>query len=213
MYFICQEVLKQQKIEVQVVLFQSAKEVLQSEKEMDLLILDIEMPKMNGIALKDTLQKKQSRGLIIYVTSHEEAMQEAFGIHVYGFVKKREMEEHLPVLLVSALKALGNYCLIDGEINSRDIVYIETEHIYSVLKLKNGKEVLMRHSSREMEEKLQGMDFIRISRSVLVNLGQIQGLWQRNVRLPDRVLPVSVRMWAKVKAEYDAYCRRNARYC
>ena len=54
----------------------------------DILLLDIEMEAVDGIQLKDAMQKDRSEIRILFITSHEEAITEAFGSHVFGFLKK-----------------------------------------------------------------------------------------------------------------------------
>ena len=68
--------------------FDSGECLLHAEEEFDLLFLDIEMTGMDGIQVKDILEQKQSSMKIIFLTSHEERMIEAFGNHVIGFLKK-----------------------------------------------------------------------------------------------------------------------------
>lgn len=210
-YAICSRVLQEQKMEAQICLFPGAREVLQSEWNMDILLLDVEMPEMDGIELKNLLQRRGDGRLIIYLTNHDEFIQEAFGIHVFAFVRKHEMEERLPKLFLSAIRILGSFVLIDERINSRDVVYVKTEHIYSRLRLKDGTQELLRCGSREMERLLQGTDFIRISRSVLVNMREIQSMGDGKVQFADINFSVSTRLQTQVTKEYDAFCRRNAR--
>lgn len=178
----------------------------------DILILDIEMPKISGIEIKNRLQAQGIDTLIIFVTDHEEWMQEAFGIHVLGFVRKRHMEVQLGTMLESALQMVGHFVMVEG-IDSRDILYIRSEHVYSSLRLKNGQKLLLREGLHRLEELLKGVDFVRIRRNCLVNLKYVQKIEEKQIYISGEKLPVSVREWANVKKKHHEYCKKNARYC
>ena len=61
---------------------------LLKEREFDLIILDIMMPGMNGLALARMIQKIQPRCNLIVVTEHPEYALEALQIFVSGFLLK-----------------------------------------------------------------------------------------------------------------------------
>ena len=52
------------------------------ERDYDLYLLDVEMPKRNGIELKDMLGELEKEGAIIFITSHDDFIREAFGKNV-----------------------------------------------------------------------------------------------------------------------------------
>ena len=54
----------------------------------DILILDIEMEDVDGISVKNIFQNRKRDTIIIFVTSHDEMMSQAFGVNVIGFVTK-----------------------------------------------------------------------------------------------------------------------------
>lgn len=179
----------------------------------DILILDIELPGVNGIEIKNWLQAKEIKTLIIFVTNHGEQMRDAFGVHVFGFVEKNRMETQLVEMLQSALQMTGRFVIIGKGIDSRDVLYIQSEHIYSRIWLKNGQSFLLREGLNRLEELLQQVDFIRIHRSCLVNMKYVQELEGRQVYIFGEKLAVSTREWRNVKKKYCEYCRKNARYC
>ena len=58
------------------------------ELTINLLFLDIEMPGTDGIKVKEALEENKFVEKIIFVTSHTETMQLAFGMKVVGFLGK-----------------------------------------------------------------------------------------------------------------------------
>lgn len=86
---ICRECLSP---DVKLYGFQSAESLLKNldkiEGDIDLFILDIEMPGRDGLWLRKELERYRYGSSIIYLTSHDELVQEAFGRYVIGFVDK-----------------------------------------------------------------------------------------------------------------------------
>ena len=86
---ICREYLSP---DVKLYGFRSAESLLKNldkiEGDIDLFILDIEMPGRDGLWLRKELERYRYGSSIIYLTSHDELVQEAFGRYVIGFVDK-----------------------------------------------------------------------------------------------------------------------------
>lgn len=120
---VCEVVLKQMGCPAEIALFEGASFVLQTSKKPDILILDIEMPGMTGIELKEVLQSEEGATYIIFVTDHEEMMTEAFGVHVLRFVQKENLEDKLPEALAQAIRMKRSNCIVHGT-DSQKILYI-----------------------------------------------------------------------------------------
>lgn len=193
--------------------FQDGQEVLEYEDSLDLLFLDIEMPKVDGIKVKNQLQKQKKNTMILFVTIHDELMSSAFGMNVYGFIHKRSLEKNMERILPSALELIQNYVMIEGEIDSRKVVYIKSEGVYCRFFMEDGEEQLIRISMKKLEELLLGVGYIRTHKSYLVNPKWIRK-WDTGVVITQQgEVPVSVRLRAKAKREYDSYCLKYAGYC
>lgn len=101
--------------------YSDGREVL--EKDFDILILDIEMEDVDGIVVKNYFQKRKKDTIIIFVTSHNEMMSQAFGVNVMGFVAKSYLDNQLQVMLDGAMKRVMNTVSIEG-VDSRKVCYI-----------------------------------------------------------------------------------------
>ena len=81
---ICNQLLVERDLCCEIIEFQNGMELLSFSKCLDILILDIEMSGVGGIEVKNRLQSLKRDVIIIYVTSHDEMMGEAFGLNEIG---------------------------------------------------------------------------------------------------------------------------------
>ena len=144
-YKVCEMVLEQMGCPAEIALFEGASFVLQTSKKPDILILDIEMPGMTGIELKEALQSEEGATYIIFVTDHEEMMTEAFGVHVLRFVQKENLEDKLPEALAQAIRMKRNNCIVHGT-DSEKILYIYSDGNYIRMVTEEGEQPLIRES-------------------------------------------------------------------
>jgi DNA-binding LytR/AlgR family response regulator len=190
--------------------YSDGREVL--EKDFDILILDIEMEDVDGIVVKNYFQKRKKDTIIIFVTSHNEMMSQAFGVNVMGFVAKSYLDNQLQVMLDGAMKRVMNTVSIEG-VDSRKVCYIQAEHIYNILHLENEIEVSVRCSSADLEKMLEVVGFIRVHRTYIINMAYVDHIKDKTVLVNKREIPVSARLKSRLRKEYSRYCRENARYC
>lgn len=207
---VCKEVVEKYNTDIQIETFSDGKQVI--EKEFDILILDIEMEGVDGISVKNIFQNRKKDTIIIFVTSHDEMMSQAFGVNVIGFVTKCYLKSQLPVMLNSAIKRVMNTVNIDG-IDSRKICYIEAEHVYNILHLEDGSEMSVRRTSAQLEMALTSVGFIRIHRTYIINMAYVEHIKDKTIVVNGCELPVSSRLKSGFKKEYNKYCRENARFC
>lgn len=210
---ICRKTLLPLPIVYEIILFVNAEEFLSCGLVVDLLILDIELSGLNGIDVKNCLQKKKKDIMIIFVSNHNEMVLSAFGINVYGFIEKKYLEKKFPHMLESAVSILNQYILLDGDMNSKEILYVKSERIYSRLYLSDGTNKLIRKSLNELQSQLESVGFIRTHRGYLVNCGWVRRLGNREITINGTVIPISSRKQGEVRRQYKEYCEKNARYC
>lgn len=205
-----QTIMKYVEDDIVIETFSDGSEV--EDKDLDILVLDIEMNGIDGISVKNMFQKKNRDTIIIFVTSHDEMMYQAFGINVIGFVTKKYLKDQLPVMLDTAIKKVMSTVLVDG-VDSRKICYIQAEHVYNILHMADGEEISVRISSGELEEMLKGVGFVRTHRAYLVNLAYVERIREKTIIVDEEEIPVSSRLKSRIKHEYDRYCKENARFC
>lgn len=212
----CQKIFSLQKVECKIHTYSNGVEYLKEVKknEFDMVILDVEMPKMNGIEIKNILKNVGMKTLVLFVTSHTERIKETFGVHVMGFVDKESIKKELPSALLKATEILGGYTKIEGN-DSRTIIYIEAERVYSIFYLVNGEKVYVRKSLNYLEGILECAGIFRIHRSYMINAQWIKGIEKEKVyvewyvdgkKVEKKILPIAQRRRKSVREKYIEYC-------
>lgn len=77
------------------------------DSKPDLVIMDIDMPRISGIELGKILRKKLPFIEIIYVTSYSEYIKDAFGVYASDFIEKPYDVDRLKLTLNRIAKKLN----------------------------------------------------------------------------------------------------------
>ena len=194
--------------------FASGEELLASGDEFDFLFLDIEMTGMDGIQVKNVLEQQGTAGKIIFLTSHEERMIEAFGANVIGFLRKLASDEALQAI-VEKMKLFMDRNTVEWETDGRlykvyveDIQYIEVEDKYTFVFV-GAERYLVRRSLREGEAILPESDFGRANRSCLVNIGLLDSMKSEIVMEDGKIIPIGRKYKKEMEEKYKGYLRRK----
>ena len=195
-------------------IFMSGEELLSSDKKFDFLFLDIEMTGMDGIQVKELLENQGNKGKIIFLTSHEERMIEAFGTNVIGFLRKPVQAEGL-LPIIQKIKQFMDRKRIEWEEDGRlyavyaeEIQYIEVEDKYTYV-FAGTERYLVRRSLREWENILQGSDFCMANRSCLVNLNLLDRVKSEIVLEDGKTIPISRKYKKEIEEKYKEYLRKQ----
>ena len=170
------------------------------ERDYDLYLLDVEMPKRNGIELKDMLGELEKEGAIIFITSHDDFIREAFGKNVYGYLGKPVSQ--YTEQLYKILKKIDAVCVDESilieekngtqkRITIRNIRYLKAERCYTNICMDSGEKILRRKSLEQWEKELESIGFIRIHKSYIVNLRYIKRIGSKIILTSGEEIPVT----------------------
>ena len=162
-------------------------ELLRSQ-QVDLLLLDIEMPGMSGLELIKNLDDRNRRPLIIFVSSKREYAVDAFDLNVVDYLVK-------PVTPARFMQAIARAMEIaksdDEEVKLKDdeFIFVRDSNIVRRLSLDNilyaeamgdyvklytpEKFYAIHTTLRAVEERLPAARFLRVHRSYLVAVDKI----------------------------------------
>ena len=158
-----------------------------------LLLLDIEMPALTGLELREQMASKLRMTDIIYVTSHEEMMEAAFGRNVSALVRKVGNWDRLSEVLHNFQQE--HQCMFDvtwkkkvWQIDVSQILYIQSADNYSrVVFYLQGElvQALQSYTMKEWERILPEQGFCRISRFVIVNYAYVEDIQKTSLIMED----------------------------
>ena len=83
-----EEYLRIRSLSADIEAYTSAPDSLEGDGIFDIAFLDIEMPKLNGIALASELKKRNGRIIIFFITNHAEFLDDAMDLKVFRFFTK-----------------------------------------------------------------------------------------------------------------------------
>lgn len=209
-YEICNEILFRWKYYCEFAIYNDGIALYEEIDKLNLIILEIEMPGIDGIEIKDRLEKIKANVPIIFVSFHTERMPSAFGRNVCGFVDKAKMEYQLEACFIRVMNSLACYIILENGIDSRLVHYIKSERSYSDLYLVSGEKVITRTSLHEYEKLLCRVGFIRTHKSYLINMYHIEMIKNNQFIVGNQIIPISVRLQKKVISNFNMF--KSARF-
>ena len=155
----------------------------QAYDRTQILFLDIEMEKMDGIALAREIRKHNRQMQIIFVTGYMEYIQEGYDVEALHYLLKPVSQEKIDSVLdraVERLKTADAVLLVEsgGEVLRlplKEIRFIESNRNYNIIHPVFLPVLIRCHASRNryLHEKLDEA-FVRVGRSYLVNLHYVR---------------------------------------
>ena len=181
-------------------------------QQIDLIFLDIQMPKMNGI---DFLKIVSKPPMVIITTAFPSFALEGFQLNVLDYLVKpitfdrfiksvhkardyfsllRSSASGVPVSPASAAAAADYFFIKCGnkyeKINFADILYVEGMENYVSIYTVRGKYITLLYL-KNLEENLDPSAFIRVHKSFIVSIQKIDGIAGNEISIGDFRIPIS----------------------
>lgn len=163
-----------------------------ADEAYDILFLDVDMPKLNGLETAAKLREKDSDIAIVFITNMAQYAIDGYSVNAIDYVLKpvgyydfsmkmkkvlnhvrRNMDKTIPVRISES--NLTN-------LNVRNIRYVEVLLHYIVYHTIEG-EIKVRGSMRETEKELTPYAFARTGKSFLVNMRWIKAVKGFDIQL------------------------------
>ena len=164
------------------------------ELQPDLVLLDIQMPKLNGF---EVVELAGAGTRYIFVTAYDQYALKAFEIHAVDYLLKPFSQQRLDQALAHARHSTGALAQVgalmadpavrarplerilirDGAqvhvVPSATVDYVEAQDDYVCIRAA-GKSYLKNQPMAELERQLDGAVFVRIHRSYLLNIASMR---------------------------------------
>lgn len=159
--------------------FFDGQDLLKGVESFDIVFLDIKMPEISGMELAKQMRNNGQESIIVFVTSAEEYVYEAYDVEAFNFLIKPVNEEKLKNVLKKAVVKVttcknDDFLIIFSEhqikkILLRDILYIES--VGRTVKIRCNSGVLETYKQiGDLEQTLSDKHFFRCHKSFLLNL-------------------------------------------
>jgi DNA-binding LytR/AlgR family response regulator len=179
-----------------------AMEYLQNER-IDLLFLDIKMPKLSGISFIKTLANPPK---VIFTTAYKDFAVEAFELDAEDYLLKPFsferflkainriiLTDNLPSIEPAKTNSVFLYLRIDRKmvkVYLDDILYIESLKDYVKIHRSKAPTLIVKISISNLENMLPNNSFVRIHRSYLVSLNKITAYTCKDIEIGTIELPI-----------------------
>lgn len=172
------------------------------KEQVDLLLLDVEMPEMSGLELLESLKVKPH---VILITSKEEYAISAFELDVLDYIVK---PVSYPRFLKAVQKVIESPAQGEPVTTAPGKLFVKVDHSLVGLDLEEiimveamadyvriyteGKRYTVYSSMKGVVSKLPEGMFMRVHRSYIVNLSKIDSIEDNTVVIGGNLVPVGV---------------------
>lgn len=185
-----------------------------SDKPFDIIFLDIDMPKIDGIEAAEIIRKKDKKTILIFLTSMEDEVYKTFRYNTFRFIRKSNIDTELKEALENAMgKLTYEKCIfktVEGEVALyiNDILYFEFIDRNVQIITFNHKYMSNIRRFKDIEDVFQSREFIKIHRSCMINENYIKCIGDLDVTLDNgKKLPVSRYRIEEVKKRFVKVAR------
>lgn len=175
-------------------------QVYLDKNPVDLIFLDINLPEMSGVSFLRSLVHPP---LVIFTTAYPQYAVEGFDLEVVDFLLKpfscerfckavNKAKERFNAKSTSS--AQGKITVKSDrriyQINMGDILFVESCGDYVTIHC-SDKKLVVHGTMKSWEEKLQGLSFLKVHRTIIVNLQKIDHIEGNLIQIGTHKLPVS----------------------
>ncbi len=173
------------------------------KKKIDLIYLDIQMPKLSGVQFAESMQHKP---MVIFTTAFSKYAVESYNLDAIDYLLKpftferflkatnKAYAKHTSKVSPENEKQKNDFIFVNADyssvkINLNDILYIEGLKDY--IKIYAGsKPILTLQSLKAIQEKLPKDQFIRVHRSFIISINKIESIQRNRIIIGEKRIPV-----------------------
>ncbi len=173
-------------VELKLTWYRSANEFIAAARACDLILMDIDLPGMDGMEAATLLRTYDTATPLIFVTNLSQYAVRGYEVDALDFMVKPVSYHALCLRMDKALRILRRSrkttVVLEGRggirvLDAADISHVEVANhslVYYVVAPGGMEEVKIRGTLRSAEEQLAEARFVRISNNCLANLAHIR---------------------------------------
>ena len=212
-------IIKQENLDISIHTFTSGEQLLfeldENVNQFDILYLDIEMGKLNGIQTAEALRKKGCQSIIIFLTDNERYVFQSFDVLPLHYILKSEASySRFRDILFKALEHkrkkdddifICEFQDMKKIIPLHQIYYFEVQNRIITVLYTDGS-FSFYYKLDKVQDELQDKWFVRIHRSFIVNLRHIDRIHMKTVYLSTgEELPIGTTYLKQLKELFSNY--------
>lgn len=206
-------------IYIDLLCFEKGQELLSyTEKPIDVVFIDIELPEENGIAIAREINRQWPTCQIVYCTDYLNYAVDVYETNHVWFLVKSQLEDRIDSIMDKIQQALRMehrevyYQVIKGEMTRfpvKDICYFERRTRLTLL-VTDKEKYFIKEKIDDIVKNLPAEEFSRCHSSYVVNLSRISRKNRSSYELlSGESIPISRSYAAKTKGDYLRWCSRQ----
>lgn len=169
--------------------------------QVDLVLLDINMPDLNGMELSKVISDNTK---IIFTTAYSEYAVESYKVKAVDYLLKPFNYEEF---YQAVKKAVNHFDLLNNQKNEGDCIYVRADHKqykvlldkilfvenlknYVIFRLEDSSKIMALMSLKSLEDSLPD-NFSKVHRSFIVNVNFVDALETNHLMIRNNQIPIS----------------------
>ena len=177
------------------------------EKQVDLIFLDIKMPKLIGT---EFLKSQANPPKVVFVTAYREYAFESYELDAVDYLVKPVTFERFLKAVFKVKRLMGHevampkteykknpnafvYVRVNKSMQKivvNQIIYIESWKDYVKIFLSTGESFMAKQSISSMENMLSEHSFLRVHRSYMISMDKMTGYNNNDIRIGTKEIPI-----------------------
>ena len=172
---------------------------MNSDLTPDVIILDVEMPKMTGVEAAKIIQDVNPKTILVFATAHEDYRKDAFEVYAFDYlikpfrlervmttlemIKKRffQKDNNKTASFLEKMRSSGGKLMLRHKegitfADVGEILLVQREDRSTVICLTDGKRLITSEGLSDIEARLPKDKFFRTHKSYIVGLDHIESI-------------------------------------
>lgn len=172
--------------------------------EVDLIFLDMNMPRLNGLEVLDLLNHEAK--VILLTSSHDAIIEGGKFKNVIGSIPKPVDQNRFDALIervfwlnssnnpsdqpvTNKLEAKSLF-VMDGKniirVDLKDVLYFKSQREYVEIVFVSNRKELIKKTMKRLSEKINHSEFLQVHRSYIVNLSRMTNVFSDHIVMENR---------------------------